>query len=216
MNAAQITAKINHGNSRVATVLGKAASQYRPASTTGPVIAAGNLVQSGLMVSYNAQDMAYRRPNLPGKSLWYAVLDATLVQEGDYLVSIDGTYFIAGMQTMLPILAVQCNRVVSIYRPAQSGVGILPYGGETPNNETTICTGFPASVLQGSKGDKSLVNLPGDIRIPWWAVQLPNLPGAVTLRNDDVMTDDLGKRYKISSCEQTDYGWRLSATESET
>jgi hypothetical protein len=217
MNAATLQAKINAGYAKAAQRIGYLTNQYRPVSAISNPIASGNLVQS-LNVSFNAQDMAYSKPSGYGKNTWYCVADRSQFQTGDYLVNAqDGTFFVVGLQTLLPTLVVQCNRNVSIYRPSQqNGVGDIGYGAETPENLTQIVSGFPVSILQGSKGDKSLVNLPGDVRSPWWVVLIPTLPGSVYLRSNDVVIDDLGKRYKLSSCEQTDLGWRISATECET
>ena len=218
MDAATIQAKINYGLGKAATIMGYTSTQYRPASATLAPIISGNIIQT-LPVSYNAQDRTYSKPNSYGKPLWFADCDRTLFQVGDYLQSAqDGTFFVAAMQSLLPTLAVQCNQTITITRPVsttgQVGVGV--YGGANVATDTDILNSYPCSILQGSKGDKSLVNLPGDVRSPWWFVLLPVIPGGVQFYNNDIAYDGNGKRYKLSSCELTDLGWRITATESET
>jgi hypothetical protein len=106
-------------------------------------------------VSLNAEDMNYRKPSKYAKATWYAVMDGTGLKVGDYFIGqgssgdmqlegggnllledgtnllVDGsgdTYFIAAMQPLLPIFVVECNRVVSLYKPqSQSGVGQQGY-----------------------------------------------------------------------------------------
>jgi hypothetical protein len=169
----------------------------------------GNLLFE-LPVSFNADDMTYSKPNLYGDPLWYALVDGTNLEEGDYCVGPQGTFFIAALEPLLPILVVQCNRVVSIFRPqGQSGVGLGAYGGNTDTTETLLVAGRPCSILQGTKGEKADSNLPGDTRSPWWQILMPY--AGVDLTFDDVIVDDLGRRYIVSSPERTDLGWRLTA-----
>jgi hypothetical protein len=161
-------------------------------------------------VSLNAEDMKYSRPNKYGKATWYALFDGTGITVSDYLIGPGGVFFIAAMQKLLPILAVECNRVISIYRPQQqSQMGLNEYGGTTAKNEKLLLQGRPCSILQGTKGEKSEANLPGDVRASWWTILLPNAGG--TLRSDDIVVDDLNKRYILSSVELTDLGYRATA-----
>jgi hypothetical protein len=168
----------------------------------------GNLLFE-LPVSLNAEDMAYKKPNKYGKATWYALVDGTNLEVGDYFVGPQGTFFIAALQPLLPILVVECNRVVSILRPAgQTGFGLGPYGADTAVTETTLIAGRPCSILQGTKGEKTETNLPGDVRSPWWGMLMPY--AGVDLTMDDIVVDDLGRRYVISSAELSDLGWRCT------
>lgn len=215
MDGTRLQAKIYAGYAKAAAKIGLSFSQYRPTAGT-EATAAGNLVGT-LLASFNAQDFAYQKPNKYGNAVWYCLADGTQLAPGDYLTGNGSTYFIAAMQPLLPILAVECNRVLTLYRPQQqTGVGAVGYGGNTEENQTAIASGFPASVLQGSKGQRGEVNLPGDVRSPWWVMLLPNLPGNAYLRTNDIAIDDFGRRYTFSSVEQTDLGWRITAIETET
>ena len=215
MDAATLQARIYAGYAKAALRIGYSADQYRPASANNP-LSVGNKLRS-LPVSFNAEDMTYSKPNKYGKATWYGLFDGTLTQVGDYLVNEqDGTFFIAAQQTALPILLVNCNRTINVLRPQQqTGLGAVGYGGDTDANETALMTAWPASVLQGTKGEKGEVSLPGDTRSPWWAILLPAVAG-VTLRTSDIVTDDLSRRYVISSAELTDLGWRITAQQAQT
>ena len=207
-------AKVYRGYAIAAAKIGLTFSQYRPLGTTA-AIASGNLLRT-LPASFNAEDMKYGRPNKYGKPTWYCLADGTLLQPGDYMVGA-GTYFIAAMQPLLPILAVECNRTVSLYRPQQqAGVGAVGYGGNTAANQTPLVQDWPASLLQAAKAASNPINLPGDAKQASWALLMPAIPGGVVIKNDDVVTDDLGSRYLVYSAELTDLGWRMQLTESET
>jgi len=213
MNAAKLQQKVYAGYAKAAKRIGPDFDLYRPGSAANP-LESGNKVTT-LPASFNAEDMAYGRPNKYGKPTWFALVDGAQTQVGDYLTNGSQTFFIAAQQTILPILAVECNRTISVMRPAQSGdVGVQAYGGDIDDTETALMTAWPASVLQGTKGEKESV-LPGDTRTPWWAILMPAWPDVI-LRSGDVMTDDIERRYVISSAELTDLGWRITATQGQT
>ena len=215
MDAATLQSRIYSGYAKAASRIGFSADQYRPASASNP-LDAGNKLRS-MPASFNAEDMGYGKPNKHGKATWYGLFDGSLTQPGDYLVSAqDGTFFIAAQQTALPVLLVACNRTINVLRPQQqTGLGAVGYGGDTDAGETALMTAWPASVLQGTKGEKGGIALPGDVRDPWWTILLPHFDG-VTLRSGDIITDDLVRRYAISSAELTDLGWRLTAAQVQT
>jgi len=169
----------------------------------------GNLLFS-LPVSLNAEDMKYGKPRGYGKATWYALVDGTNLNVGDYFVGPQGTFFIAAMQPLLPILVVECNRVVSVFRPQTQTVdGIAPYGGNTSATETLLVAGRPCSILQGTKGEKAEGGLPGDARAPWWLILMPK--ACADIHMDDIITDELGRRYVASSVEISALGYRITA-----
>lgn len=214
MDAATLQSKLYKGYGKAALRIGPQYSLYRPTSATNP-IASGNLLGT-LNASFNAQDMLYGKPNVYGKALWYCLVDGTQTKVGDYLVGADKTVFIAAMQQALPILAVECNRTINIVQAQQQPtVGAQGYGGDTAAGETLLMTQWPCSMLQGTKGEKGDVNLPGDVRNPWWNVLLPAYPGAI-IRSANIIIDDLKRRYVISSAELTDLGWRCTAMQAQT
>jgi hypothetical protein len=217
MDGATLQAKIYRGYAKAAGQIGLPCAHYRASSALTPLIASGNMLPT-LSASFNAEDMEYGKARDYGKAAWYCLADGTQLSAGDYLVRPDGTsFFIASMQPLLPIFAVMCNRVLTLYRPQQqSGIGAAAYGGTTVASNNLLMAGFPASMLQSGGGGTSDVNLPGNVHLGSWTILLPNLPRNVLVRNDDIVTDDLARRYVVASAEQTALGWRITALEAET
>lgn len=192
-----------------AAKIGLPHAHYRPSGPLNP-LAAGNLL-GNLPASFSADNYQYKRPNGYAHPTWTALVDGALTQVGDYLKGPSGTFFIVAQQALLPILTVECNHTVSILRPhAADGIGVLPPGGDEVANELPVMTAWPASLLQGTKGERGDVNLPGDVKTAWSAILLPAVAG-VLIHADDVLMDDMGRRHVISSTELTDLGWRLTA-----
>lgn len=214
MDGATIQARAYRGYAIAAAKIGLPTDQYRPADANDPL----DLTKiATLPASFNAEDMSYGKPSKYGKPTWFCLIDGTQVQVGDYLLQGNSTFFIAAMQPLLPILAVECNRTVSLYRPQQqTGVGVQGYGGNTAANETSLAQNWPVSLLQAAKAASNPVNLPGDAKQASWTLLMPAIPGGAVIKNDDVVIDDLGSRYLVYSAELSDLGWRMQLTESET
>ena len=213
MDGATLQQRVYYGYAQAAQRIGLPFSQYRPTSASNPL----QTVLATLTASFNALDMKYSKPNGYARPTWYCLADGRLLKVGDYLTGNGSTYFIAAMQPLLPILAVKCNRTVTVYRPQQeSGVGAVGYGGNTQANQRAIVTAFPASVLLATKAENGPVNLPGDVRAAWANLLLPPIPGGVTILDHDVVTDDIGGRYIVSGAELTELGWRCTMQESES
>jgi hypothetical protein len=211
MDAAKIEAKIQRGNGISAKILGGVYDQYRP-FTTDAVMSNTNYL--GIMNARFDPDFRFgaRKPNLYGHPLWGVLADRTLMKVGDYLDGPEGTFFIVTMQGLLPTAAVSCNTTVTVSRPVAASPGPDYYGG----NQTLlpIITSWPASVLQGTKGERGNLNLPGDVRLPWKQILLPSFPGVQILFGDaivDNQTAPIG--YTVSGAELTDTGWRLSVAQ---
>ncbi|MFH5067218.1 hypothetical protein ACHHY8_02545 [Enterobacter cloacae complex sp. 2024EL-00215] len=209
MDGYKIQQKLYKGYAKAAKRTGTNYQHYRPSSANNPLDASNRLPD--LYASLNADDPTFSRPNVFGKATWYGIMDGAQCQVFDYVKGIEGTLYIAAMQQLLPIYMVDCNRVVSVLRPVMdTGPGELGYGGDTAANEALLMTGWPCSMLQGSKGEKNEVGLPADAKNPWFNVLLPFVDG-VYLRTADIITDEIGGRYKLTSAELTDLGWRLTA-----
>lgn len=214
MDGATLQKRVYAGYAKAALRVGLPHDIYRPDTPVNPLATINK--QQTLQASFNPEDMHYRKSSRVGKPTWFALLDGRLVQVGDYIVGPTATYFIAAMPALLPILAIVCNQTIDILRPQQQpGVGALGYGGDIDANETALMTAWPASVVQGTKGERSDVNLPGDVRTPWWLIMIPALP-SVILRSGDIIKDDLSRRYVISSAELSEMGWRLTAMQAQT
>jgi hypothetical protein len=210
MDGQTLQSKVYAGFDKAAQRVGLSYAIHRPSGANNPVSGAS----VGSIYAAFTAGPNYLNPNKYGNPAWYGTLDGSQVNVGDYLVG-ESTYFIAAKQHLLPVYAVQCNRTISVKRPKQmTGVGAGGYGGNSLADETVMLSGWPASVLQGTKGEKNETDLPGDVRSPWWLILLPAY-ASVTLNSSDIMTDDLNRRYVISSAELTDMGWRITAMQAQ-
>ncbi|MBA4710543.1 hypothetical protein [Aquitalea aquatica] len=211
MNGSKLIAKVYKGYGKAVQRIGFSYQQFRATSPNSPLV---TTAQQSLPCSFTT-NFTFSQPNKYGQATWLGIFDGTNVEPGDFLVGRQGTYFVAAMQDLLPIYCVQCNRTVSVLRVSMdSSVGQVEYGGDTVASEQVLMSGWPASVLQGTKGEQNDAKLPGDVRTPWWAILMPAWPGIV-LRTSDIITDDIGRRYTVSSAELTDMGWRITAMQSQ-
>ena len=214
MDGATIQARLYAGYAKAARVIGTTYHHYRPTSTSNPVSVATQLAD--MPVSLNADDPTYARPNVYGKATWYGVMDGAQLAVGDYIVGIEGTFFIAALQQLLPIFLVSCNRVATVSSAASTAAaGLVAYNADLASTETALMTAWPCSILQGSKGEHNSTDLPGDVRTPWMKVLMPAWAGVI-INTGDIITDDLGRRLIASNPELTDLGWNVTAIQAQT
>ena len=210
MNNATLQAKLYAGYAKAALRLGPLCTHFRPTSAANPT-APANQIASIYAAFATEPTFTFAKPGTYAKPVWYALVDGTQTQTADYLSDGTRTFFVAAQEPLVPIVAVLCTNTISVARPSSDpGYGAQPYGGDVASQEVPLMTAWPGSILQGTKGEKSDTNLPGDTRMPWFSVLLPAWPG-VMLADDDVLTDDAGRRMKISSAELTGLGWRITA-----
>lgn len=217
MDADLINDKIYAGRGKAALRLGLDYQIYRPNSADSPT---SNLITT-LKAAFNAGDNTYRQPNEYGDPIWHADLDGRFSRVGDYLVRVNDnqTYYIAGQQPLLPIIAIDCNRSIKITRKTpETSVGAIGYGGLTPATETTVLgstTAWPCSILLGGRRQATGANLPADVGQAGYKILLPpSVP--VMLMYGDIGIDDLGRRYEFEGAELTDLGYRIIANELHT
>lgn len=214
---ALVQSKVWFGYAQSAKRLGFTFAHYRPSSVNSP-IAPANLI--GSLPLALVQNFNFAAPMKFGNAQWQALVDGSQVQVGDYFVGpapgSSRTVFIAGMWPMLPIQAVECNRVLNILRVGneERQYGIGGYSGDTETTEVPLLTGWPASVLEGKRPQATDAKLPGDAKIGAWAILMPALPG-VAIEFNDIITDDLARRYLVQSAELTPLGWRITAQQEE-
>jgi hypothetical protein len=219
---AVIQGQIYAGYRQAAAVLGTTFAQYRATSAfnpTGPACFVQNLN------AFFSVDPEFKSNGVTadGKADWWCLIDGRQTAVYDYIVGppsevpgSSNTWFISSQEPMKSVGVTRCNNIISVLRPAGNpGFGAQPYGGDATSTLVPIMTNWPAAILQGTKGEKGDSVLPGDVRMPWYAIQLPAFATAV-IEAADVINDDLGRRYKISSCELTSSGWRLTAILAET
>ena len=209
MDAMRLTTIINASNGRAAKRLGSLTTHYRAAGLSDPLSAPP--VQQ-LCATFTA-NTSYQVPERFGKATWIGTFDATDVRAGDFLVSpVEGTFFVAVMPGLLPVLCVRTERIISVLRTtsAQEHAGLQDYGGTTQAIEKVMLSGWPASILMGARGEKSPLSLPSEVRIPWFTVLMADFDGLL-IRSGDFLIDDLGRRFIAGGTELTHMGWRITA-----
>jgi len=208
MDAQQLAAKVNQGNGKAAKRLGGTARHYRAVSPFSPLDAQP---LRELSASFTT-DYGYMRAARFGQAIRLGIFDAAGFETGDILVSTEGTFYVAAMPLLQPILCVRAERLVSVRRTAQAGSdsGLQDYGGTTAASEKLILSDWPASILLSRGGEHSALKLPGETRSAWHNILMPAFRG-LSLHAGDFVTDEAGQRYVVSGTELTDMGWRLTA-----
>jgi hypothetical protein len=207
VNRQGIQSKVNRGYGIAARFLGAPFAHYRP---TDPLNALSNRIGT-LQADFDVDPtFSYKAPGKYANPAYYGLFDATDVMRGDYLIADQGTWFVAGMEPNKPPLCVSCNQVAEFRRPSAAAAGPSYYGGDNRTDEEVLMSGWPCSILQGTKGERTAADLPGDSRAPWVAILVPAVPGVV-LRPFDRVYDDMNRCWTISGPERTDLGWRLTA-----
>jgi hypothetical protein len=223
VSRALIRAKVNYGLGKAGAILGYPVAQYRPTGPTNPI--SGSPLSTIMADFDNHPSLDFTAEVTFAKFQFYLLGDPTNLLPGDYLVgqgadqSGQDTFFVSACGGVEPAACVRCNRVVSFLRDAavpagQAGAGYIGRsgnGGTQRSNKPAFLTGWPASVLQGTKGNVGNAGLPEDVRSPWVAILMPILPAGLTIKANDQMIDDLGVVHTVSSVELSPLGWRLTA-----
>lgn len=220
VSQATVQAKASYGYGIAATKLGETCQWFRPNGVTNP-LAAANFVGTIQVLFDVTPNLA--QTQLPARDKpenWYAAydpVDTLPLALGDYLIRPTGdTLFLARISPFRPARMVLTNRTVDLLRTAMpASYGVQPYSGDTASADVVLASGWPCSWVQGTRGERGATDLPGDVRMPWYAILLPAIPG-VTIRAADVLTNDIGQRVKVSAAELTDFGWRLTAILAQT
>lgn len=211
MSGSLIAPLFNIGPRISAQVLGLPYDQYRANSASNPTASARKIATIPVWVTADSKGMG-NRPFVYAKPVAYAMLDPTVVAVGDYLIGGFGTFFIASVDGLMPTQIVRCNQTITVSRPGGEAIGAGYYGGAEGATLSPLMTAWPASVIQGTKGEVGEAKLPGDTRLAWVAVLLPAYAGVQILPGDWIATaQGTPMVYTISSCELTPLGWRLSA-----
>lgn len=218
MDAAAIQAKVYYGYAKAAAHLGLPFQQFRP---TGPTNPTSGSPRATLPATFTVagSTFAFGRSAKHEDALFNVLIDGSQTQVGDYLVGATDTYFIASQQPMLPILAVRCNRVVTVATPgpAQAFGPSHVFSGTTTANEAALATGVPVSLLFDARGRSAEVGLPTDLPSPYFEGLFPLIPG-LDLRTSLILTDEQtpSRRYIVAAAEKTHLGWRVWAQQAVT
>lgn len=221
-----------------AAALGAPYAVYRSSGSdplsTAPVSTIPVVVTSG-----KASGFSYIKSSSFDDVLATLQADFTGIGVGDYLVGPGGTFFVADMPALRPVVAVQCNATVTLLRQnpqVASGGGAsggmqsqpgsqgrywgrseAPQTGTAPPGERTIVSGVPCSMIgtagraTGTGEDPS--GPPGPSR---WRFYLPRsaFPSGSVL-DGDILVDGQGDRHMVSANYWSTIGYRAEAVREE-
>lgn len=215
VSQASINAKVSYGLGRAAKALGAPCGWYRYPGGNNPHQSpvAASAYRGPVTAAFQVPNTEYTSPSNYAKPLLWGFFDAAAVAPGDYLVDPNmGTVFVASTDPVRYPLCIACNAVLTFSRPTPGAAGASHYEGDTAADEALLGTGWPASALNGTKGEKTDFSLPGDTRSAWAAILLPpSFPAQLVTGDIAVSNDAKPRRYVLSACEQTSLGWRLTA-----
>jgi hypothetical protein len=211
MNPDRLQDLIYRGMGRAALQTGQLYDAFRPNGNANPCAPCNRFLK--LRAAFNATDPRFVRANTYGHPVWYGVFDSAYTQPGDYLVEQETgrSFFIASQPPLLPVVTVLAERIVTVLRPAgPAGFGVQAYGGVEIADATLLLGGWPASMIEGGNGGGTRYpgDLPADVRLTAFTLLLPALDGIVP-RVEDLVSDDLGRNFVVSSAELSELGWRL-------
>lgn len=195
---------VNKGYGKAASRLGVPFVQYRP-QTSGSVLVNANMVQEVYLAFDKSSNFDFTQPQDYNDAKYYALVDLSFVQIGDYFWDFNQRiFFVANVEPLKPAELMLCNHTVSLFHPAGNVSAYHGYGGDT--QPTTKFSGWPVVLLPGTKGEANEAKTPGSIRAPWGVMQVPPIPG-VTIDEYDLMIDDQQRRFIVSLASLAKEGW---------
>jgi len=204
MDANRLQDRLYWGLNRTARVLGRETDAYRPAGIDHPLKRSNRYLH--LRAAFSRADGNFAQLVGYGVALWRGHFDAAYTRVGDYLVQGADIWFIAAQQSLLPVLCVKTNRVISISRAIPPGFSPPATGADST---ITIISEWPASMLGTNVEGKSPTHLPGDVTVATALVLLPSCHEQ-TLQPTDIITDQHGTNSIVAAAELSDLGWRLN------
>lgn len=206
MDAGRLQDRIYWGLNRTANILGQVADAYRANGTSDPLDRSNRYLR--LHAAFSRADGNFTQPIGYEVAVWRGHFDASYTQVGDYLVRKKEIWFIAAQHSLLPVLCVRTNHVISITRQTVPITG----ASNDPTSATStinVISRWPASMLGTGTEGRSPTQLPGDTRIPNVIALLPSTHDQI-LQPADIVTDENGTTGIVVAAEISDLGWRLN------
>jgi hypothetical protein len=208
MDGVKLADRLAYGAGCAARRVGFLHDAYRADGPAQPMDLARRFLR--LCVAFVLPGGAVTAPAGLGVPYRQAWADWSYLQAGDYLAGPEGVVFVAAIEPPKPMLVVMTNAVVKLQRPAAPLMaGLNEYGAITPDTETVVLEGFPASLLVGGIGDRTRVGLPDDTRVPGFIALLPVVCEVVP-RVADLLTNESGQTFVVTAVETLNGVWRLS------
>ena len=206
MDVDHLQDRLYWGLNRVANKIGRITDAYRSKGDSNPLDRSNRFLQ--LHAAFSRTDGNFTQPVGYEAALWRGYFDASYTRVGDYLVHQHEVWFIAAQHSLLPILCVRTNRVISVTRQ------IIPTTSTSSSTSPTVTSikvisRWPVSMLGTGTEGRPITELPGDTRIPTSIALLPAIHRQV-LQPADVITDELGTTGIVVAAELSDLGWRLN------
>ncbi|MDX5932707.1 hypothetical protein [Acidiphilium acidophilum] len=212
MDGVRLADRIAYGGGMAARKAGVICDAFRPRDGACPVVAVNRTVRLAVLsvpVSGSA-----RGPAPFGVPYRQLVLDQAYVLPGDYVVGPLGTLLVATNEPPAPVLGVQCNETVSVWRPAGPVLaGVNPYGAILSGGARAILAGFPAALLPGGVSDRSRTGLPDDTKLPGYVGAVAAVAGLAP-QVADIVRDARGRQFVVDAVIAYGGIWRLALTES--
>lgn len=211
MDGVKLADRLAYGAGCAARRVGFLHDAFRPVEPEAPLDLARRFLR--LCVAYVLPGGSVTAPGGLGMPYRQAWADWSYLRPGDYLAGPEGVVFVASIEPPKPMLVVMTNAVVTLARPgAPVLAGLNQYGAVTPRNETILLRDFPASLLAGGMGDRTRAGLPDDTKVPGFIALMP-VVGCVTPQVGDLLLDELGRRFVLTSMEGLGAVWRFSVVQ---
>jgi hypothetical protein len=207
MDVHQLQDRIYWGLNRAGNILGRATDAYRPVGASNPLDRGNRYLQ--LYASFGRADGDFGQAVGYEVAVWRGYFDASYTRVGDYLVHEHDVWFIAAQHSLLPVLCVKTNHVISVSRQIAPTPGSLADTASAHTNITLI-SGWPASLLGTGTEGRPSTQLPGDTRIPSVTALLPSVHEQ-KLQPADIITDEYGTIGIVVAAELSDLGWLSTA-----
>lgn len=209
MQLSTIQAKVYAGYAKAAQFVGSSYAVLRASGANNPLAGSPVATLMAQLTPHGQNQFGFNKPSDFKSPMFHAMLDGSQINIGDYLQGAQ-LYFVAGLDSLQPPLAILCNGTFSLYeRPETSGEGVKNYGGDEAATNTALALNWPCSALMGSRAVTGQT-LPGDAGFGTFEFKLPST-FPVTILPAMIIVDGLGARYIVQVAEKTSYAWRVTA-----
>lgn len=212
MDGVRLADRIAYGGGMAARKAGVICDAFRPRDGVCPIVAANRTVR--LAVLSVPVSGGVRGPAPFGVPYRQLVLDQAYVAAGDYISGPLGIFLVATNEPPAPVLGVQCNETVTLWRPAGPVLaGVNPYGAILAGTATAILAGFPAALLPGGVSDRARNGLADDTKLPGYVGAVASIAGLAP-QVADIVRDGRGRQFVVDAVVAYGGIWRLALTES--